>query len=173
MKMENFSAFHWLIVIAAVAAVIFVVRRILRLKGSATSPETSKPSLRVDAEIGLTISAEEAEHGATVRARLLTGQEVDVNLPPGLADGQRIRVAAVAKDGGPISLSVLIWVAAAQGPVMSPRDDVVPAESSQRNCGQSSRVTARSSLMTLSVARTSCANRVHFRNMRSRHRSPA
>lgn len=45
-----------------------------------------------DATASLTITLAEAAHGAAKRVRLPTGKDVDVKIPPGLTEGQQIRL---------------------------------------------------------------------------------
>ena len=70
-----------------------------------------------DLAAALTITLEEAAKGATKRMRLPTGADVDVRIPPGLIDGQQIRLKGQGRPGhgGPAG-DALISVAIAPHP---------------------------------------------------------
>jgi DnaJ-class molecular chaperone len=71
-----------------------------------------------DIAAALTIALEEAAKGATKRMRLPTGKDVDVKIPPGLTDGQQIRLKGqgLPGHGGPAG-DALISVAIAPHPL--------------------------------------------------------
>jgi DnaJ-class molecular chaperone len=73
-----------------------------------------------DIAAALTISLQEAAGGAKKRMQLPTGKEVDVQIPPGLADGQQIRLRGQgrARTGGTAG-DVLITVSIARHPVFA------------------------------------------------------
>jgi DnaJ-class molecular chaperone len=52
-------------------------------------------------ELGLTVAFEEAARGSTRRVLLPDGRDVDVRIPPGLRDGQQIRLKGQGGAGGP------------------------------------------------------------------------
>ncbi|MEA2935187.1 MAG: hypothetical protein QOD74_1833 [Variibacter sp.] len=54
--------------------------------------EMQQPSAGRDVTVEVTITLPEAAAGATRRVQLPTGKEVDVKIPPGLADGKQIRL---------------------------------------------------------------------------------
>jgi DnaJ-class molecular chaperone len=65
-----------------------------------------------------TVSFEEAAHGGTRRVVLPNGEQIDVKIPPGLKDGQQIRLkgrGGAGKSGGPPG-DVMIHVAVAPHP---------------------------------------------------------
>jgi DnaJ-class molecular chaperone len=74
-----------------------------------------------DVTAALTITLAEAAKGATKRVRLPTGKEVEVKIPPGLTEGQQIRLKGqgLAIPGGPPG-DVLITVGIAPHPYFRP-----------------------------------------------------
>src|SRR6266704_5342948 len=75
-----------------------------------------------DIAAALTITLEEAAKGAMKRMRLPTGKDVDVKIPPGLTDGQQIRLKGqgLPGHGGPAG-DALISVAIARTRCSRPR----------------------------------------------------
>jgi DnaJ-class molecular chaperone len=72
-----------------------------------------------DLTASLTISLEEAAHGAKKRVQLPTGKEVEVRIPAGLADGQQIRLKGQGGIGsGGRAGDLLITVSIAPHPLL-------------------------------------------------------
>jgi DnaJ-class molecular chaperone len=98
--------------------------------GNATSGRGPRRSAGVEAEdfdalhrgqdiaAALTITLDEAARGATKRMRLPTGKDVEVKIPPGLAEGQQIRLKGqgLPGHGGPAG-DALISVGIAPHPL--------------------------------------------------------
>ena len=73
-----------------------------------------------DIAAALTISLPEAAHGVKKRVQLPTGREVEVKIPPGLADGQQIRLKGQGSAGvGGRTGDLLISVAVAPHPLFA------------------------------------------------------
>ncbi|CAL8970892.1 Curved DNA-binding protein [Rhodoplanes serenus] len=70
-----------------------------------------------DVEVAVTISLAEAAQGGTRRVHLPTGKEVEVKIPPGLADGQQIRLKGQGLPGPGAVGDALITVSIAPHPV--------------------------------------------------------
>jgi len=69
-------------------------------------------------EISITVSFEEAARGGTRRMQMPDGRDVDVRIPPGLRDGQQIRLkgqGGQGRNGGPAG-DVLLTVSVAPHP---------------------------------------------------------
>jgi len=60
------------------------------------------------AEIPVDISLEEADAGTTRRISLPSGRRLEVKIPPGIADGGRVHVAAGNESGGEFNLVVSV-----------------------------------------------------------------
>ena len=54
--------------------------------------ETGGVGLDLDLQVAMTVSLEEAVAGGEKRVRLPTGKELDVKIPPGVTEGQQIRL---------------------------------------------------------------------------------
>jgi DnaJ-class molecular chaperone len=71
-----------------------------------------------DVSAAVTISLPEAAHGAKKRVTLPTGKEVEVKIPPGLAEGQQIRLKGQGTSGfGGRAGDLLITVSVAPHPL--------------------------------------------------------
>jgi DnaJ-class molecular chaperone len=76
-----------------------------------------------DIAAAITISLPEAANGSRKRIKLPSGKEVDVQIPPGLADGQQIRLKGQGRTGARgRSGDVLITVSIARHPVFTRED---------------------------------------------------
>jgi DnaJ-class molecular chaperone len=60
--------------------------------GSPFEFDTGGIGLDLDLSVAMSVSLEEAVHGAEKRVRLPTGKELNVKVPPGVASGQQIRL---------------------------------------------------------------------------------
>jgi DnaJ-class molecular chaperone len=75
------------------------------------------PARGRDVSVALTITLTEAAKGGTRRVRLPTGKDVDVRIPPGLTDGQQIRLKGQGAPGpGGATGDALITVTIAPHP---------------------------------------------------------
>ncbi|MGC1309193.1 MAG: J domain-containing protein [Phormidesmis sp.] len=74
-----------------------------RVKRYKTQP--ASPSRR-DAEADLTVPLEKAYAGGRERIRLEDGRSLEVNMPPGMVTGQRIRLKGQGIDGGNLYLRI-------------------------------------------------------------------
>jgi len=77
-----------------------------------------QPAAGQDFEVETTVSFEEAANGGTRRVVLPNGEQIDVKIPPGLKDGQQIRLrgrGGAGRNGGPPG-DVLIQVKVAPHP---------------------------------------------------------
>ena len=72
---------------------------------SAYSRQPSAPSRR-DAEADLTVPLEKAYAGGRERISLEDGRSLEVNMPPGMVTGQRIRLKGQGIDGGNLYLRI-------------------------------------------------------------------
>ena len=75
-----------------------------RLFGDGAAPRASGPLRGLDHEAVLELSLEDALAGSRRRLALEDGRNVEVNIPAGVREGQRIRLAgqgAAGRDGGP------------------------------------------------------------------------
>ncbi len=68
-------------------------------------PQPTAPSRR-DAEADLTVPLEKAYAGGRERVRLEDGRSLEVNMPPGMVTGQRIRLKGQGIDGGNLYLRI-------------------------------------------------------------------
>ncbi|MDE1938720.1 MAG: J domain-containing protein [Alphaproteobacteria bacterium] len=78
----------------------------------------AQPRAGQDFTVSTMVSFEEAAHGGTRRVVLPNGEQIDVKIPPGLKDGQQIRLkgrGGAGKSGGP-SGDVMIQVSVAPHP---------------------------------------------------------
>ena len=64
------------------------------------------PSSRRDAEADLTVPLEKAYAGGRERVRLEDGRSLEVNMPPGMVTGQRIRLKGQGIEGGNLYLRI-------------------------------------------------------------------
>ena len=60
------------------------------------------------AEVPVDITLEEADAGATRRVNLPGGRRLEVKIPPGIADGGRVHIAAGSESGGEFNLVVSV-----------------------------------------------------------------
>ncbi len=67
--------------------------------------QSASPSRR-DAEADLTVPLEKAYAGGRERVRLEDGRSLEVNMPPGMVTGQRIRLKGQGIDGGNLYLRI-------------------------------------------------------------------
>lgn len=74
-----------------------------RRKSYATQPPARS---RRDAEANLTLPLEKAYAGGRERVRLEDGRSLEVNMPPGMVTGQRIRLKGQGIDGGNLYLRI-------------------------------------------------------------------
>jgi DnaJ-class molecular chaperone len=76
-------------------------------------PQGAQGGNGVDVSASVSITLEEAASGGSRRVRLPTGREVEVKIPPGLADGQQIRLKGQGMPGlgGPGDVLIDITVA--------------------------------------------------------------
>jgi curved DNA-binding protein len=75
-----------------------------RLFGDGAGPRTAGPLRGLDHEAVLELSLEDAIAGGRRRLSLQDGRSLEVNIPAGVREGQRIRLAdqgAAGRDGGP------------------------------------------------------------------------
>ncbi len=78
----------------------------------------AQPRAGQDFTVSTMVSFEEAAHGGTRRVVLPNGEQIDVKIPPGLKDGQQIRLkgrGGAGKNGGPPG-DVMIQVSVAPHP---------------------------------------------------------
>jgi len=78
----------------------------------------AQPRAGQDFTVQTTVSFEEAAHGGTRRVVLPNGEQIDVKIPPGLKDGQQIRLkgrGGAGRSGGPPG-DVMIHVSVAPHP---------------------------------------------------------
>lgn len=75
--------------------------------GTTRTAYTVKPTAR-DAEARLTIPLEKAFSGGRERIRLEDGRSLEVNMPPGLVTGQRIRLKNQGINGGDLFLKITV-----------------------------------------------------------------
>jgi len=73
---------------------------------AATRAEASRPSGRRDAEASLTVPLERAYTGGRERIRLEDGRSLEVDMPPGMVTGQRIRLKGQGIGGGNLYLRI-------------------------------------------------------------------
>jgi curved DNA-binding protein len=75
---------------------------------STTSPRAAaaRPSNRRDAEASLTVPLERAYAGGQERIRLEDGRAIEVDMPPGMVTGQRIRLKGQGIGGGNLYLRI-------------------------------------------------------------------
>jgi DnaJ-class molecular chaperone len=85
--------------------------------------EDFEPPAGRDVEAAVTISLAEAAKGGTRRVHLPTGKEVEVKIPPGLADGQQIRLKGQGLPGPGAVGDALIKVRIAPHPLFDRDED--------------------------------------------------
>jgi DnaJ-class molecular chaperone len=85
--------------------------------GSTFAPEDF--GIGADVHAALTITLPEAARGVTERLRLPTGKEVDVKIPPGVTDGQQIRLKGQGMAGQAGAGDVLITISIAPHPTFT------------------------------------------------------
>jgi DnaJ-class molecular chaperone with C-terminal Zn finger domain len=81
----------------------------------------AQPQPGQDFEVETTVPFEEAANGGTRRIVLPNGEQIDVKIPPGLKDGQQIRLkgrGGAGRGGGPAG-DVLIHIAVAPHPYLT------------------------------------------------------
>ncbi len=91
----------------------------------------SRPAAAQDLKAQLTIPLERAYQGGWERIRLENGRSLEVNMPPGIADGQQIRLPGQGNQGGDLFLTVNLAphpFYQLQGPDILCRVPVTPAE---------------------------------------------
>ncbi|MGD1857577.1 MAG: DnaJ C-terminal domain-containing protein [Leptolyngbyaceae cyanobacterium] len=73
-------------------------------------PKTSSPRemRRRDAEASLHVPLERAFQGGPERVRLGDGRALEVDMPPGMVTGQRIRLRGQGLDGGDLYLNIVV-----------------------------------------------------------------
>ena len=71
-----------------------------------STQRTTAPPSRRDAEADLTVPLEKAYAGGRERVRLEDGRSREVNMPPGMVTGQRIRLKGQGIDGGNLYLRI-------------------------------------------------------------------
>jgi curved DNA-binding protein len=76
--------------------------------GTTRTAYTVKPTPARDAEARLTIPLEKAFSGGRERIRLEDGRSLEVNMPPGLVTGQRIRLKNQGINGGDLFLKITV-----------------------------------------------------------------
>ncbi|MFM7425410.1 MAG: DnaJ C-terminal domain-containing protein [Elainella sp.] len=76
-----------------------------RVKKSYTVPPRTQPR---DAEANLTVPLERAYTGGRERIRLEDGRAIEVNMPPGMISGQRIRLQGQGVAGGHLFLNITV-----------------------------------------------------------------
>ncbi|MBD2160445.1 J domain-containing protein [Limnothrix sp. FACHB-881] len=76
--------------------------------GTTRTAYTVKPPVARDAEARLTIPLEKAFSGGRERIRLEDGRSLEVNMPPGLVTGQRIRLKNQGINGGDLFLKITV-----------------------------------------------------------------
>jgi len=89
--------------------------------GRGRGQRASRPARGEDFAVAITASFAESVMGGTRRIVLTNGEQIDVKIPPGLKDGQQIRVkgrGGAGRQGGPNG-DVLIQVAVAPHPYLS------------------------------------------------------
>jgi curved DNA-binding protein len=65
-------------------------------------------NLRRDIEAKLTLRLDQAYQGGRERIRLEDGRALEVDMPPGMVDGQRIRLKGQGLDGGDLYLKIIV-----------------------------------------------------------------
>jgi DnaJ-class molecular chaperone len=85
--------------------------------GPAFEPEDF--GIGADVQAALTVTLAEAARGVTERLRLPTGKDVDVKIPPGIVNGQQIRLKGQGMAGQAGAGDVLITVSIAPHPVFT------------------------------------------------------
>ncbi|MEM9804067.1 MAG: DnaJ C-terminal domain-containing protein [Cyanobacteria bacterium P01_D01_bin.56] len=74
-----------------------------------TQTQTKKPRQeRRDAEASLQIPLERAFHGGTERVRLEDGRALEVDMPPRMVTGQRLRLRGQGMNGGDLYLNIAV-----------------------------------------------------------------
>src|SRR5581483_8307116 len=90
-----------------------------RRTGTRSAFETDNLSSGADVAASLTVSLPEAAHGTTERLRLPSGKDVEVKIPPGIANGQQIRLRGQGMTGPAGAGDVLITVSIAPHPTFT------------------------------------------------------
>ena len=88
------------------------------LLGGLSGRGRQQPRQGQDFSVAITVSFEEAARGGSRRVQLPNGEQIDVKIPPGLKDGQQIRLkgrGGAGRKGGPAG-DVMIQVAVAAHP---------------------------------------------------------
>jgi curved DNA-binding protein len=73
-----------------------------------TAKVMSPPAQRRDVEARLTLPLEKAYRGGRERIRLEDGRSLEVEMPPGMIDGQKIRLKGQGLNGGDLYLKITI-----------------------------------------------------------------
>ncbi|MBT9314320.1 DnaJ C-terminal domain-containing protein [Leptothoe spongobia] len=74
----------------------------------ASTSHTTKNLRRRDAEASLHVPLERAFQGGTERVRLEDGRALEVDMPPGMVTGQRIRLRGQGMNGGDLYLNIVV-----------------------------------------------------------------
>lgn len=77
-----------------------------RTPAQSRRPAGNRPPNRRDAEASLTVPLERAYAGGDERIRLEDGRAIEVNMPPGMVTGQRIRLKGQGVGGGNLYLRI-------------------------------------------------------------------
>jgi len=91
------------------------------LLGGLSGRGRGQPRQGQDFSVAITVSFEEAARGGSRRVQLPNGEQIDVKIPPGLKDGQQIRLkgrGGAGRKGGPPG-DVMIQVSVAPHPVFT------------------------------------------------------
>jgi curved DNA-binding protein len=88
------------------AAEAYNNRRVKRERVVSTPPPKSTP--RRDIEAKLTLPLDKAYRGGRQRIRLEDGRSLEVDLPPGIVDGKRIRLKGQGLGGGDLYLKITL-----------------------------------------------------------------
>ena len=73
-----------------------------------TKTKTTKEGPRRDAEASLQVPLERAFQGGAERVRLEDGRALEVDMPPGMVTGQRIRLRGQGINGGDLYLNIVV-----------------------------------------------------------------
>ena len=87
--------------------------------GRFDAEDVQEPPLGHDVTVAIIITLPEAANGASRRVRLPTGKDVEVKIPPGLSDGQQIRLKGQGLSGPGAIGDALITVSIAPHPLFA------------------------------------------------------